>query len=228
MGSFILLQSLLTCVQSPAYITPGQTIYKEHEMFERIKLPYGYADLEPVIDKQTVEVHYDGHHKTYEDNFNKLVKDVPALNGMGALEILRSLDKVPADIRQGVRNNGGGFYNHNLYFESFTPGGAKPDDACAERIKKDFGSYEALTKAMVDAATAKLFGSGWSWLIEKSGKLEVVISANQDLPEGDCKLLLPLDMWEHAFYLKYKNKKKDYAEAFFGIVDWKKVASRLK
>lgn len=195
-------------------------------MFERITLPYGPTDLEPVIDKETVEVHYGGHHKAYEDNFNKLLKDAPELNGMSVLEILRNLDKAPANVRQGIRNNGGGFYNHNLYFDSFTPGGALPDNAFLERIKKDFGSFEALMLAMVDAGTAKLFGSGWSWLIDRKGKLEVVISSNQDLPEGDCSLLLPLDMWEHAFYLKYKNKKKDYAEAFFKIVDWRKVAGR--
>lgn len=197
-------------------------------MFERIKLPYGYAELEPAIDKETVEVHYGGHHKAYQDNFNKLVDEAPQLKGMSALEILRNLDKAPAEIRKGLKNNGGGFFNHNLYFESFTPGGALPDDAFLERAKKDFGSFESLVLSMIDAATAKLFGSGWAWLIEKNGKLEVVISANQDLPEGDCKLLLPLDMWEHAFYLKYKNKKKDYAEAFFKIVDWRKVAGRLK
>lgn len=197
-------------------------------MFERIPLPYGHADLEPVIDKETVEVHYGGHHKAYEDNFNKLLKEAPELSGMSALDILRNLDKAPANVRQGIRNNGGGFYNHNLYFESFTPGGALPDNAFLERIKKDFGSFEALMSAMVDAGTAKLFGSGWAWLIDNNGKLEVVISANQDLPEGGCSLLLPLDMWEHAFYLKYKNKKKDYAEAFFKIVDWRKVAGRAK
>ena len=198
-------------------------------MFARIKLPYNYDELEPYIDAATVETHYEKHHKTYMEKFNDLVKKAPELKGMSALEILTNLDKAPADIRTGLRNNGGGFYNHNLYFESLIPGGAKAPASLTKRIEKEFGDTEALLEKLYAAAKTLLFGSGYAWLVAKNGMLDVVISANQDLPDqqGGCTPLLPVDMWEHAYYLKHKNAKTDYVKDFFSIVNWEVVAERL-
>lgn len=198
-------------------------------MFKRIDLPYGYADLEPHIDRATVETHYDKHHKTYTDNFNELLKKAPDFKGKTAEEILMNLDKAPAEVKKGLKNNGGGFYNHNLYFESMIPGGKKPSSALDKKIAADFGSFDALLEKLFAAGTADLFGSGWAWLVSKKGKMEVVISANQDSPlqDGNPNLLLPMDMWEHAYYLKYRNDKKEYAKQFFQVINWAKVEERL-
>lgn len=197
-------------------------------MFERIKLPYAYDALEPHIDAATVETHYNGHHKTYEEKFNKLVEGVDAFKGVQPYEILCNLDKAPADKREGIKNNGGGFYNHNLYFESLTPNGKKPSGKLKEMIEARFGSLEKCLEELSTAATDKLFGSGYAWLVAKDGKLDVVISRNQDLPDGNLTLLLPLDMWEHAYYLKQKNKKKNYVDEFSKIINWEVVAKRLE
>lgn len=199
-------------------------------MFERIKLPYSYDALEPHIDKLTVETHYEKHHKTYTEKFNDLMKKASDMDGKSAYEVLHSLDKLPEEIRTGVRNNGGGFYNHNLYFESLSPDGGKPSGKLAEMLDRDFGGAEKMLEKLDDAATTKLFGSGWSWLVLKDGKLDIAISPNQDLPsqKEKCVELLPLDMWEHAYYLKYKNDKKSYVEAFNTIVNWQVVGERLE
>ncbi|MCC8167156.1 MAG: superoxide dismutase [Planctomycetes bacterium] len=197
-------------------------------MFERIALPYEYDALEPYLNADTIKTHYEKHHKTYTDNFNKLVKEVPEFEGKSAREILDNLDAAPADKRTGLKNNGGGFYNHNLYFESLTPKGAKPSGKLKEMIDRDFGGYDQMLEKLDSAATAKLFGSGYAWLICKNDKLDVVISPNQDLPEGSPILLLPIDMWEHAYYLKYKNEKKEYVKQFFNIINWDKVSERLE
>ncbi|MCD8352361.1 MAG: superoxide dismutase [Planctomycetaceae bacterium] len=199
-------------------------------MFERIKLPYSYDALEPHIDKLTVETHYEKHHKTYTEKFNDLMKKASGMDGKSAYEVLHSLDKLPEEIRTGVRNNGGGFYNHNLYFESLSPDGGKPSGKLAEMLDNDFGGAEKMLEKLNDAATTKLFGSGWSWLVLKDGKLDIAISPNQDLPsqKEKCVELLPLDMWEHAYYLKYKNGKKSYVEAFNKIINWKVVGERLE
>lgn len=199
-------------------------------MFERVKLPYEYADLEPHIDKLTVETHYEKHHKTYTDNFNEAIKKAPEFAEKPAEIILMNLDKAPEAARKALRNNGGGFYNHNLYFESMTPGGKKPSAKFEEIVKRDFGDFDSMLKKLHAAATADLFGSGWAWLIAKNGKLSIVISPNQDLPkeiDTPRQLLLPVDMWEHAFYLKYKNLKKDYVDGYFKVVNWAMVEARL-
>lgn len=195
-------------------------------MFERITLPYNYSGLEPYIDAETVKTHYDGHHKTYMEKFNTLVADIPAFNGMQPLEILKNLDKAPADKKNGLKNNGGGFYNHNLYFESLTGEKKKPSALFTEAISKKFGSFDAMLEALHKAATETLFGSGYAWLITKNGALDITVSANQDVPEGG--LLLPVDMWEHAYYLKHKNKKADYVKDLFMIINWDVVEKRFK
>lgn len=198
-------------------------------MFTRIELPYKYDALEPYIDKATVETHYEKHHKTYTDKFNDLLKKAPGMEGMSAEEILMHLDKAPAEVRTGLKNHGGGYYNHNLYFESMIPGGKKPPAKLKKMIDEAFGSHDAMLEKLTAAATAELFGSGWAWLVLKNGKLAVEISSNQDSPlqQGNRNLLLPLDMWEHAYYLKYKNEKLKYAKEFYNVINWEKVAERL-
>ena len=196
-------------------------------MFERIKLAYGYKDLEPHIDEETVKTHYDKHHKTYTEKFNKLLEEAPELKDMCAREILENLDKAPAKIRAGLRNNGGGYYNHNLYFESMTPEATKPSGRLKDMIESAYGDLDAMLEKLHEAATNTLFGSGWAWLVLKNNKLDIAISPNQDLPEGKPTLLLPVDMWEHAYYLKYKNLKADYVREYFKVVNWDKVAERL-
>lgn len=198
-------------------------------MFTRITLPYANNALEPQIDALTVETHYEKHHKTYTDKFNDLIKEAPELAGKSAEEILMHLDKAPEKIRKGLKNNGGGFYNHNLYFESMIPGGKKPSAKLEKKIKEDFGDMDTMLKKVFDAATTTLFGSGWAWLVLKDGKMDIVISANQDSPlqDGNPNILLPVDMWEHAYYLKYKNAKVDYVKEYYKVINWAKVEERL-
>lgn len=197
-------------------------------MYERIQLPYDLTALEPAIGGDTMNVHYNGHHKAYTDNLNKLTEGLDQIQNMDILDLLLNMDLVPADKRRAIRNNGGGFYNHNLYFGALTPNFTPPKGHLLDKINSRFGSLDALQDKMTEAATATLFGSGWAWLIQKDGDLDVVISANQDLPEKFDSLLLPLDMWEHAYYLNYKNKKGDYVKNYFPIVNWDVVAKRLK
>lgn len=201
-------------------------LQKERTMFERIKLPYDYKDLEPYIDRETVKTHYEGHHKTYMEKFNALVVDIPAFKRMQPLEILRNLDKAPADKKTALKNNGGGFYNHNLYFESLTPDQKKPSGPFEEAVIKTFGSFDVMLEKLHKAATETLFGSGYAWLITRNGALEITVSANQDVPDGG--LLLPIDMWEHAYYLKHKNKKADHVKDLFRIINWDVVAKRFE
>lgn len=199
-------------------------------MFERIKLPYDYAALEPHIDALTVETHYEKHYKTYAEKFNDLMKKASGMDGKSAYEVLHSLDKLHEEIRTGVRNNGGGFYNHNLYFETLSPKGGKPAGELAKLLDRDFGGAAKMLEKLNDAATVTLFGSGWAWLVLKDGKLAITTSPNQDLPsqKEKCAELIPLDMWEHAYYLKYKNDKKTYVGEFNKIVNWKVVGERLE
>lgn len=194
-------------------------------MFERIKLPYGYKDLEPYIDAETIQTHYEGHHKTYMEKFNVLISEIPAFKDMQPLEILKNLDKAPIDKRNAVRNNGGGFYNHNLYFESLTSTQKQPSSNFEKAASEKFGSFEGLLKKLHQASTEALFGSGYAWLVIKNDELDIVLSANQDLPDG--RLLLPVDMWEHAYYLKHKNKKADYVENLFKVIDWDVIEKRI-
>ena len=200
-------------------------------MFEQVKLSYDFSALEPYIDTATMEVHYKGHHATYCKNFSDLIETVPGLKGKSALEILTNLDKIPAEYRTAVRNNGGGALNHNLYFESLSPNGGKaPTGALAAQIDKDFGDFETLCAALKKAALGQ-FGSGYSWLVydRAEGKLLVTQSANQDLPkDGKAAMLLPIDVWEHAYYLKHKNKRADYLEDLFHVIDWTVAARRFE
>ena len=201
-------------------------------MFEQIKLDYATNGLEPHIDQVTVETHYGKHHVTYTNNFNDLVEKA-GLTGKTAEEILGNLDTVSdATLRQGLKNQGGGYYNHNLYFELISTNPATaPSGKLADAINAQFGSLDACKEEISKLAAAQ-FGSGWAWLsTDKSGKLYVSKTLNQDNPisEGTGQIpLIALDVWEHAYYLKYKNLRPDYIKAFWEILDWKKVEARYE
>lgn len=191
--------------------------------FELPNLPYAFDALEPHIDARTMEIHHDRHHKGYTDNLNKAIEGTD-LESASIEEILKNGVGNPA-----VRNNGGGFYNHNLFWEVMSPnGGGAPTGALAEAIDTAFGSFDAFKEEFSKAAATR-FGSGWAWLVKKDGKLAVTSTPNQDNPlmpvaEVQGTPLLGLDVWEHAYYLNYQNKRPDYIAAFFNVVNWDKVA----
>lgn len=194
-------------------------------MFTLPKLPYAYNALEPYIDARTMEIHHTKHHNAYTTNLNTAL--APAgVEGKTIEEILTSLDMNNA----ALRNNAGGFYNHNLFWEVMSPnGGGKPTGELAKAIEEAFGSFEAF-KEVFSKAAATRFGSGWAWLcVHKGGKLEICSTANQDnplMPNTGCGdfPILGLDVWEHAYYLHYQNRRPDYIEAFFNVINWVKVA----
>ena len=193
-------------------------------MFEQVKLSYGYDQLEPYIDTLTVETHYGKHHATYTKTLNELAEKAGVAD-RDIVELLRNLDEVedPA-LRKGLRNNGGGYYNHNLYFSLLSPSPKKaPEGALAEEIEKTFGSLDNL-KAELKKAAVGQFGSGWAWLnTDKEGHLCITSSPNQDNPYSEKTELVPivaLDVWEHAYYLRYRNLRASYIDNFFEVLDW--------
>ncbi|WP_027881638.1 superoxide dismutase [Meiothermus rufus] len=197
--------------------------------FKLPDLPYPKDALEPHIDALTMEIHHGKHHAAYVNNLNAALEKHPELHGWSLEELLGKIDQVPEDIRTAVRNNGGGHHNHTLFWDILTPGGAKePSGKLAEAINATFGSFEEL-KAKLTQAGATRFGSGWAWLVkDKDGKLHVYSTANQDSPlmEGHTPLL-GIDVWEHAYYLKYQNRRPDYLAAIWNVINWDKVASRF-
>lgn len=200
-------------------------------MFKQYELPYGYGDLEPVIDALTVETHHDKHHATYTSNLNALA-DKAGVMDMEITELLMNLDKIEdVTLRTGIRNNGGGFYNHNMYFEEIGPNGKKaPEGALADAINKEFGSFEEF-KEKISALAVAQFGSGWAWLsVDKDKKLVLSNTPNQDNPYslGTGTPIFTIDVWEHAYYLQYKNLRADYVKKFFDIVDWTVVEKRFE
>ena len=188
------------------------------------ELPYAYDALEPYIDAETMRLHHDKHHATYVANANAALEKHPEL-GDDLEVILAELDKIPADIRQAVINNGGGALNHSLFWELLSPEKQEPTADVLAAIEEAFGSFEDFKTAFTQAATTR-FGSGWAWLVvNKDGKLEVISTANQDNPISEGKKpILALDVWEHAYYVKYRNVRPDYIKAFFDIINWAKVA----
>lgn len=188
------------------------------------ELPYAYDALEPYIDAETMTLHHDKHHATYVANANAALEKHPEL-GDDLEVILAELDKIPADIRQAVINNGGGALNHSLFWELLSPEKQEPTADVLAAIEEAFGSFEDFKTAFTQAATTR-FGSGWAWLVvNKDDKLEVISTANQDNPISEGKKpILGLDVWEHAYYLKYHNVRPDYIKAFFDIINWAKVA----
>lgn len=198
-------------------------------MFEQYKLPFAYDALEPVIDALTMETHHSKHHATYTKAFNEAAQKA-GVDNMDVAELLGSLDKVADEgLRKALRNNGGGFYNHNLYFSALGPnGGGEPAGALAQKINETFGSFAAF-KEKISALAVTQFGSGWAWLsVKKDGSLVLSQSANQDNPislgTGDTPIFC-IDVWEHAYYLKFKNLRAAYVEELFKVVDWTKVAA---
>ncbi len=190
--------------------------------FKLEPLPFATDALEPYIDQQTMEIHHGRHHQTYVDKLNEAIEGVDELQGKSLEELLQNLDNLPEAIRTAVRNNGGGHYNHRLFWEILTPGGPnQPTGEVGEAIKEKYGSFEAFQKAFSAAAVAR-FGSGWAWLVaDESGELEIVHTPNQDNPLMEGKQpILGLDVWEHAYYLKYQNKRPDYVAAFFHVINW--------
>ncbi len=196
-------------------------------MFEQVKLSFEMNALEPYVDQLTMETHYGKHHVAYTKMFNELAEKAGVAD-KSAEEVLASLDQISDEtLRKGLRNQGGGYYNHNLYFSTLAPNAAKaPNGRLAKAIDRDLGGLDAAVEALSKAAVGQ-FGSGWSFLsVDKDGKLFITASPNQDNPisEGTGRTpILALDVWEHAYYLKYKNLRADYVKAFWEVLDWKKV-----
>ena len=187
------------------------------------KLGYAYTALEPVIDAKTMEIHHTKHHQGYVNNLNKALEGQVELQGKSMRELLVDLDAVPEAIRTAVRNNGGGHFNHSMFWPLLKKDGGEPKGAVLEAINDAFGSYDAFKEAFSKAAATR-FGSGWAWLVISDGKLEVVSTANQDNPISEGKIpILGLDVWEHAYYLNYQNKRPDYIENFFSVINWEQV-----
>ena len=194
-------------------------------------LPYDDAALEPHIDAQTMQIHHGKHHQAYVTNLNAALDKHPELYEKNVEELLRGIKSVPEDIRTAVRNNGGGHHNHSLFWTIMAPagkgGGGEPSGALADAIKQAFRGV-APFKEQLSAAGTTRFGSGWAWLAVASGRLEVFSTANQDSPLMDGKIpVLGLDVWEHAYYLKYQNRRPDYVAAWWNVVNWPAVATRF-
>ena len=195
-------------------------------------LPYDFAALEPHIDGQTMQIHHGKHHQAYITNLNNALAKHPELSSRSLEELLRGIHTVPEDIRTAVRNNAGGHHNHSLFWTIMAPagngGGGEPSGKLSDAIKESFGDFAKLKELLSTAATSQ-FGSGWSWLTLASGKLEIAGRPNQDSPLMDGKIpVLGLDVWEHAYYLKYQNRRPDYVAAWWNVVNWREVERRYE
>lgn len=188
------------------------------------KLTYGYADLEPHIDARTMEIHHTKHHQAYIDKLNGALEKLPELASLPIEKLLGQLDQVSDEAtKTAIRNHGGGHANHSLFWQILSPEGGEPSGAILEAINADFGSVDQF-KAEFTAAAGSRFGSGWAWLVVDGGKLKILSTANQDSPLMDGQTpILGLDVWEHAYYLNYQNRRPDYITAFWNIVNWTKV-----
>ena len=192
-------------------------------------LPYDATALEPHIDAQTMQIHHGKHHAAYVNNLNAALEKHPALQDKSVEDLVRNLSTVPEDIRTAVRNNGGGHVNHTMFWQIMGPGkGGAPTGAIAEAISATFGGFDSFKEQMNKAGVGR-FGSGWAWLVESGGKLAIESTANQDSPlmEGK-KPIIGIDVWEHAYYLKYQNRRPDYLAAWWNVIDWDAVNKRLK
>lgn len=193
-------------------------------------LPYEYDALNPVLDEETLKFHHDKHYKTYVDNLNNALADYPELQQMSLKELLIGLEELPGAAQTPIRNNGGGVFNHELYFDAMkSPVGQELTGDLAEAINRDFGSCKQWQEQMKQAAVSK-FGSGWAWLLaDCDGKLSIVQTANQDVP--DLAVYTPIflvDVWEHAYYLQYQNRRADYVDGWFSLINWRKAQQRYE
>ena len=194
-------------------------------MFQLPQLKYKYNALEPYIDEETMRVHHTKHHQVYTDKFNTALKKYPELYEKSVQDLLSDLDSIPEDIGGAVRNTGGGYYNHNLFWEMMSPnGGGEPQGTIATAINESFGSFESFKEQFTQSAVS-LFGSGWTWLVKDSGGyLLIVNTLNQNSPiSKGYTPLLGIDVWEHAYYLKYQNRRPDFIKAWWNVVNWEKV-----
>jgi len=197
--------------------------------FELPKLPYDYNALEPYMDQKTMEVHHDKHHAGYTKKLNAALENNPEFYKKSIVEILSDLDAVPEKIRTGVRNNGGGYYHHNLWWEQFAPGkGGKPTGSLVKAIDAKFGSFEEFQAEFKKTALG-VFGSGWAWLVkDKNNELSLVGTPNQDSPASlGFDPILGIDVWEHSYYLKYQNRRAEYIDNFWQVIDWEVVGKRF-
>jgi superoxide dismutase, Fe-Mn family len=191
-------------------------------------LPYPSDALEPHIDKQTMEIHHGKHHQAYVTNLNAALEKHPELQSKSVEELLRGINSVPEDIRTAVRNNGGGHANHTMFWQIMGPkAGGQPTGAVGDAITSAFGGFDKFKEEFKKAATGR-FGSGWAWLIDNGGRLSIESSANQDSPlMENKKAVIGLDVWEHAYYLKYQNRRPDYIDAWWNVVNWNEVNKRF-
>jgi Fe-Mn family superoxide dismutase len=192
-------------------------------------LPYAFNALEPHIDAKTMEIHHDKHHQAYINNLNAAIEKHPELANKSVEDLLKDLNAVPEDIRTAVRNNGGGHWNHSMFWTVMSAkGGGEPSGALADAIKKAFGDFKTFTEKMSAAAVGQ-FGSGWGWLVkDKGGALSVVATPNQDNPiSNGMTPILGVDVWEHAYYLNYQNRRPDYVKAWWNVVNWEEVSKRF-
>jgi len=192
--------------------------------FELPELPYAYDALEPTIDKETMNIHHTKHHNTYVNNLNAALEGHADLQSKSLKDLISDLDALPEDIRTAVRNNGGGHANHSLFWKVLSPnGGGAPSGELADKINEKFGSFDEFKETFQKAAAGR-FGSGWAWLVLDNGNIDVISTPNQDSPIMEGKTpLLGLDVWEHAYYLKYQNRRPEYAKAFWDKVNWDEV-----
>lgn len=196
--------------------------------YELPEISYGYDGFEPHIDAKTMEIHHSKHHQGYIDKLNTALEKHPEIADTPLEDLLANLENVPEDIRTAIRNNGGGHFNHSLFWTILSPkGGGEPGDEIGKAIKEKFGGFDKFKEEFASAATGQ-FGSGWAWLVtDSSGALEITSTPNQDTPLAKGKTpILGLDVWEHAYYLKHQNKRADYIDAFWSVVNWKEVARR--
>ncbi len=196
--------------------------------FELAPLPYAFAALEPYIDAKTMEIHHDKHHATYITNLNTALANSADLQGKSVEDLVKNLSSLPDAVRTAVRNNGGGHLNHSIFWQQLTPGGSQPSGALLDALNSTFGSLDTL-KDQFNKAGLGRFGSGWAWLVvDGSGKLAVVSTANQDNPITDgASPILGVDVWEHAYYLNYQNRRADYLKAIWNVINWNDVSARF-
>jgi len=198
--------------------------------YELPPLPYAYDALEPYIDKETMEIHYTKHHRGYVDKLNKILEKNPEISKIPLVDLLKRPDLMPDDIRQGIINNGGGHYNHSMFWDLMKPnGGGEPKGQVAQAIKETFGSFEEFKEQFNEAAKTR-FGSGWAWLsVNDKGELEITSTANQNSPlTYGLTPIFGLDVWEHAYYLKYQNRRPDYINAWWHVVNWDQVEDNYR